>query len=137
MRRTDRTTRTTTGITTTGITTVALATALATSPAGAGSSPWGWPGGSCPTPSALVVLLGATALGRAWFGVVLVAAYGIGMALTLLGAGLLLVRFQDWIERHFLDRSWWPVLLRVAPVVTAALLVGSGLMIAARGLATA
>jgi ABC-type nickel/cobalt efflux system permease component RcnA len=97
----------------------------------------GMAGGLVPTPSALVVLLGATALGRAWFGVVLVAAYGIGMALTLLGAGLLLVRFQDWIERHFLDRSWWPVLLRVAPVVTAALLVGSGLMIAARGLATA
>ena len=97
----------------------------------------GMAGGLVPTPSALVVLLGATALGRAWFGVVLVAAYGIGMALTLLGAGLLLVRCQDWIERHFLDRSWWPVLLRVAPVVTAALLVGSGLMIAARGLATA
>jgi ABC-type nickel/cobalt efflux system permease component RcnA len=97
----------------------------------------GMAGGLVPTPSALVVLLGATALGRAWFGVVLVAAYGIGMALTLLGAGLLLVRCQDWIERHFLDRSWWPVVLRVAPVVTAALLVGSGLMIAARGLATA
>ena len=45
----------------------------------------GMAGGLVPTPSALVVLLGATALGRAWFGVLLVAIYGIGMALTLLG----------------------------------------------------
>jgi ABC-type nickel/cobalt efflux system permease component RcnA len=96
----------------------------------------GMAGGLVPTPSALVVLLGATALGRAWFGVVLVAAYGIGMALTLLGAGLLLVRFQDWLERRFLGRPWWSVVLRLAPVVTAGLLVTSGIVIAVRGLAT-
>lgn len=97
----------------------------------------GMAGGLVPTPSALVVLLGATALGRAWFGVVLVGAYGVGMALTLLGAGLLLVRIQGWLERRFLLRPWWSTLLRVAPLFTAAVLVASGLMIAARGLATA
>jgi ABC-type nickel/cobalt efflux system permease component RcnA len=96
----------------------------------------GMAGGLVPTPSALVVLLGATALGRAWFGVVLVAAYGIGMAITLLGAGLLLVRFQDWLERRFLGQPWWSVVLRLAPVVTAGLLVTSGIIIAVRGLAT-
>ena len=49
-------------------------------------------GGLVPSPSALLVLLGATALGRAWFGVLLVVAYGVGMAVTLTVAGLLLLR---------------------------------------------
>jgi len=40
-------------------------------------------GGLVPSPSALVVLLGAIALGRTWFGVVLVLGYGVGMAATL------------------------------------------------------
>lgn len=97
----------------------------------------GMAGGLVPTPSALVVLLGATALGRAWFGVLLVAVYGIGMAVTLLGAGLLLVRLQGWLERRFLNRAWWATLLRVAPVATAAVLLLSGVTIALRGLATA
>ncbi|MEK8143928.1 hypothetical protein NKH18_24290 [Streptomyces sp. M10(2022)] len=41
-------------------------------------------------PSALVVLLGAIALSRTYFGVLLVVSYGLGMALTLTSAGLLL-----------------------------------------------
>ncbi|MEV4561468.1 high frequency lysogenization protein HflD [Kitasatospora sp. NPDC049285] len=48
-------------------------------------------GGLVPSPSALVVLLGAVALGRTLFGVALVIGYGVGMAATLTGAGLLLV----------------------------------------------
>ncbi|MFB7944222.1 hypothetical protein ACFC6L_04825 [Kitasatospora phosalacinea] len=48
-------------------------------------------GGLVPSPSALLVLLGAVALGRTVFGVTLVLAYGVGMAATLTGAGLLLV----------------------------------------------
>src|SRR5205823_6162900 len=52
----------------------------------------GFAGGLVPSPSAVVVLLGAIALGRAWLGVALVVAYGAGMALTLCGAGLLLTR---------------------------------------------
>ena len=59
------------------------------------------------------------------------------MALTLLGAGLLLVRLQSWLERRFPERAWWSMVLRVAPVLTAAVLVGSGVTIALRGLATA
>ena len=58
-------------------------------------------GGLVPTPSALVVLLGAIALHRTWFGVLLVALYGLGMAGALMGAGLLLVRLQGWLERHW------------------------------------
>ena len=46
-------------------------------------------GGLVPSPSALLLLLAATAVGRAWFGVVLVVAFGIGMATSLAAVGLL------------------------------------------------
>ena len=49
-------------------------------------------GGLVPSPSALVVLLGAMALGRTAFGVMTVVAYGLGMAATLLAAALALRR---------------------------------------------
>ena len=52
----------------------------------------GFAGGLVPTPTAVVVLLGATAIGRAWFGALLVLAYGLGMAATLVAAGVLLAR---------------------------------------------
>ena len=51
-------------------------------------------GGLVPSPSALVVLLAAIGLGRTAFGILLVVAYGVGMAGTLAGAGLLLVAVQ-------------------------------------------
>jgi ABC-type nickel/cobalt efflux system permease component RcnA len=54
----------------------------------------GLAGGLVPSPSALVVLLGAIGLGRAGLGVMLVVAYGIGMAGTLTAVGLLLVVAQ-------------------------------------------
>jgi ABC-type nickel/cobalt efflux system permease component RcnA len=46
-------------------------------------------GGLLPSPSALVLLLGAVGLGRAWLGVLLVLAFGVGMATTLAVVGLL------------------------------------------------
>ena len=90
-------------------------------------------GGLVPTPSALVVLLGAIALHRTWFGVVLVGLYGLGMAGVLMGAGLLLVRLQDWLERNWYQRPRAAVLLRYLPAITAILLVGGGLSIVLRG----
>jgi ABC-type nickel/cobalt efflux system permease component RcnA len=90
-------------------------------------------GGLVPTPSALVVLLGATALGRPWFGVTLVAVYGLGMAATLMAAGVALVRLQGWLETRWNGASWLNVTMRVAPLVTACLLFAGGLSIAARG----
>lgn len=91
-------------------------------------------GGLVPTPSALVVLLGAAALGRTWFGVVLVAVYGVGMATTLLVAGVALVRLQGWLERHWFGSRWLATTLRFAPFVTAAALVLAGVTLAARSL---
>jgi nickel/cobalt transporter (NicO) family protein len=59
----------------------------------------GLAGGLVPSPSALVVLLGAIGLGRAVFGVLLVLAYGLGMAGALTGAGLLLLAVQRRVSR--------------------------------------
>ena len=90
-------------------------------------------GGLVPTPSALVVLLGAVALHRTWFGVVLVGLYGLGMAAALMGAGLLLVRLQRWLEQHWYQRPRAALVLRYLPSITALLLVGGGLSIVLRG----
>jgi nickel/cobalt transporter (NicO) family protein len=59
-------------------------------------------GGLVPSPTALVVLLGAAALGRLWLGIVLIIVYGLGMAATLTAAGLLLLKVRDrwaWLGR--------------------------------------
>lgn len=91
-----------------------------------------------PSPSALVVLLSAIALGRTVFGVVLVLVYGIGMAGTLTLAGVLLVRVRDRLQERDrsasrarrIVRSW----SRVAPYATAGLVVVVGLGLAVRSL---
>ncbi|MEV0568651.1 hypothetical protein [Dactylosporangium sp. NPDC050588] len=90
-------------------------------------------GGLVPSPSALVVLLGAVALGRTWFGVLLVLAYGFGMAATLTAAGLLLIKIRDrWPARlRISDR-----LTRLAPTGTAALVLLVGSALAVRSLVT-
>jgi ABC-type nickel/cobalt efflux system permease component RcnA len=93
----------------------------------------GFAGGLVPSPSALVVLLGAMALGRAWFGVVLVIAYGIGMAGTLTGAGVLLLRARGVLDR---GRGRFQSLARVAgalPLATSSVIVALGVALAARG----
>ena len=90
-------------------------------------------GGLVPSPSALVVLLGAIALGRTWFGVGLVLGYGVGMAVTLMAAGLLLVKFRDGIVARMTTRSDRLVgkLSTLTPIFTALLviLVGAGLVL--------
>ena len=95
----------------------------------------GLAGGLVPTPSALVVLLGSTAIGRPWFGVVLVGIYGIGMAAVLAAAGLLLVRLQALVERYWYGRGSIGSALRWLPVATATVLVAGGTTIVMRGAA--
>jgi ABC-type nickel/cobalt efflux system permease component RcnA len=93
-------------------------------------------GGLVPSPSALVVLLGATALGRAWFGVLLVLCYGIGMAITLTAAGLLLLRAQGAIERRGWTLRRGRDLARLLPIATASVVVMVGIGLVARGVMT-
>ena len=98
----------------------------------------GLAGGMVPTPSALLVLLGSLALGHAWFGVLLVLCYGVGMTATLVGAGLLLVRGWATIER-WLDRVGSVRVLQVSrllPVGSASVIVAAGVFLVARSAMT-
>jgi nickel/cobalt exporter len=97
----------------------------------------GFVGGFLPSPSAVVVLLGAIALGRAWFGAVLVIAYGAGMAATLTGAGLLVLRARDALDRRLVglrSSRLAGVVGRLIPVGTAVVIVGVGTYLSLRGL---
>lgn len=97
----------------------------------------GFAGGLVPSPSAVVVLVGAAALGKAWFGLVLVLAFGVGLALTLTGVGFAVVRAGDGMTR-LLDRrprlAGGPavaLLRRTVPLVSALVVValGAGLVL--------
>ncbi|GAA0268844.1 High-affinity nickel-transporter [Cryptosporangium japonicum] len=94
-------------------------------------------GGLVPSPSALIILLGAIGLGRTWFGVLLVVGYGLGMAGALTAAGLALIVLQERVSRW---RRWerlprltarWSA---AAPLATAALVLVVGLGLAGRSL---
>ena len=97
-------------------------------------------GGLVPSPSALVILLSAIALGRTWFGILLVVSYGFGMASTLTAAGILLVKVRDRYQHRMQSTSGrvrgaarrWGI---VAPYFTAGLvlIVGVGLAIRSLG----
>lgn len=89
-------------------------------------------GGMVPSPSALVVLLGAIALGRTWFGIALVLGYGLGMALTLVGAGLLMVRARATLTGRLRGRPSMARVAQALPVVTASFVVIAGIGLAAR-----
>jgi ABC-type nickel/cobalt efflux system permease component RcnA len=97
----------------------------------------GLAGGLVPSPSALVVLVGAIALHRAWFGVVLVVCYGAGMALTLVGIGLLLSRLRGRFVNRIRPEGRFATALAALPLLTAALICVIGLALAARGLSQA
>lgn len=104
-----------------------------------GPAPTGWKalilpglaGGMVPSPSALLVLLGGIAIGRAWFGVVLVLAYGVGMALALVGAGFLLQRVRLRVAER-LESATWARISAALPLATSSLIILGGLVIVAR-----
>ncbi len=58
----------------------------------------GLAGGVIPSTNALIILLAAIATGRAAYGLVLVVAFGLGMAVVLGGVGLGLVLARDRLE---------------------------------------
>ena len=100
----------------------------------------GLAGGLVPSPSAVVVLVGAAALGQAWFGFLLVVAYGAGLALTLAAAGFAVVRLRETTTRRLALRPrgrLFSLVGRTAPMVSAVvvLTLGGGLLL--RGGATA
>jgi hypothetical protein len=89
-------------------------------------------GGLLPCPSALVVMLGAIALHRTAFGLVLVIAFSTGLALTLTSVGLLVLYARRFVDRVPSSGR----LVSVLPVASACIvtLLGAGLTL--RGLDT-
>jgi ABC-type nickel/cobalt efflux system permease component RcnA len=84
--------------------------------------------GLLPCPSAMVLMLGAISLGRTAYGLVLVVAFSLGLAIVLSSIGLLFL-----YARRFMDRL--PLGGRMAnaiPVASAVVIVGLGLILTVR-----
>lgn len=86
-------------------------------------------GGLLPSPTALVVLLGAVALRRVALGVVLVAAFSVGLAAALAAVGILVLQARSFASRR-LGASAGELL----PILSAAAIVAVGLFLTARAL---
>ncbi|MEV8020950.1 sulfite exporter TauE/SafE family protein [Streptomyces sp. NPDC086554] len=98
----------------------------------------GFAGGLVPSPSAVVVLVGAAALGEAWFGLLLVLAYGMGLAVTLTAAGFLVVRVGSAAGRRLrMPRRLHRATHRFLPVGSACVVVALGCGLVFKGAATA
>jgi nickel/cobalt transporter (NicO) family protein len=90
-------------------------------------------GGLLPCPSALLALLGAVAVGRAGFGLLVVVAFSLGLAATLTGVGLLFLYAGRFLERRAISGRW-SGMLRFAPAAAAVAVTASGVMIVVRSL---
>jgi nickel/cobalt transporter (NicO) family protein len=87
-------------------------------------------GGLLPCPSALVVLLAAISLHRLAFGLVLIVAFSIGLALSITGLGLAAVL----AKRAFAGRSFDGLLVRALPAVSAAVILAAGVAMTVRAI---
>ncbi|MFI0966875.1 sulfite exporter TauE/SafE family protein [Streptomyces sp. NPDC021080] len=102
----------------------------------------GFAGGLVPSPSAVVVLVGAAALGQAWFGLLLVLAYGVGLALTLTAAGFAVVKLGSGMNRALAGRRNWAegrlvtLVRRTAPLGSALIVVALGAGLVLKGAAS-
>ncbi|MDT9696211.1 nickel transporter [Streptomyces sp. P17] len=114
-----------------------------TAPTVRGTILLGFAGGLVPSPSAVVVLVGAAALGHAWFGLLLVVAYGVGLALTLTAAGFAVVRLGAGASRVLERRPRWAahplagLVRRTAPLLSAWVVVALGAGLVLKGAASA
>ncbi|MER6923555.1 nickel transporter, partial [Streptomyces spiralis] len=114
-----------------------------TAPTVRGTILLGFAGGLVPSPSAVVVLVGAAALGQAWFGLLLVVAYGAGLALTLTAAGFAVVKLGSGVTRVMGRGPRWtthPVaalVRRTMPLASALVVVALGAGLVFRGAASA
>ncbi|MDQ3553056.1 MAG: sulfite exporter TauE/SafE family protein [Chloroflexota bacterium] len=88
-------------------------------------------GGLVPSASAILILVGSIAAGRPAYGMVLTLAFGLGMAVVLVGVGVLLVRARGLIERWPRGDRLAPLLSRL-PILTAVVFVLVGVAISAQ-----
>jgi ABC-type nickel/cobalt efflux system permease component RcnA len=86
--------------------------------------------GLIPCPSALVVLLGAVAQDQIALGMLMIVAFSLGLAATLTGLGLAVVRAGRVLGRLALPAR----IVGALPAVSALLIVGVGIVLTAEAL---
>jgi ABC-type nickel/cobalt efflux system permease component RcnA len=87
-----------------------------------------------PSISALAILLGSLQAQRPAWGLVLVVAFGVGMAVVLAGIGLALVYARRAVERFSIGGGWgrlWAGL----PVATAVVVIVAGVYLTSQSFA--
>ena len=87
-------------------------------------------GGALPCPSALVVLLSAISLHRIGFGLLLIVAFSLGLAVVLTSIGLLLVYAASFTKRFELRGS----LMQRMPLASSLVITILGCVIAFRAI---
>jgi nickel/cobalt exporter len=87
-------------------------------------------GGLLPCPSALVVLLAAISLHRVAFGLLLIVAFSLGLALSITGVGLVAVA----AKRAFARARFDGVVLRALPSLSAAVILLAGVLMTVHAL---
>jgi len=93
-------------------------------------------GGIAPCPAALVVLLAALALDQVAYGLFLIVAFSFGLAATLTGLGIAVVRGATWLQgRPQFERfvTYGPLVSACVISLIGAVMVGQGF--AERGIA--
>jgi nickel/cobalt exporter len=88
----------------------------------------GLAGGLIPSTSALLILLGSMAAGRAAFGLVLVVGFGLGMALVMSGVGLAMILARTRLDR-MPSRSGLGRLATAAPLLASVAVLTLGLVL--------
>jgi nickel/cobalt exporter len=83
-------------------------------------------GGLVPCPSALVLLLTAVSLGRTGLGLILLVAFSAGLAVVLTATGLVVLYAKQWLPDG--QKAASHALFRYLPVVSAAIIVGFGVV---------
>ena len=94
----------------------------------------GLAGGLIPSTSALIILLGSIAAGRPAFGLVLVVAFGFGMAAVMTGVGLAMIVARTRLDR-MPSRSSLGRLAAAAPLLASIAMLTLGLVLTWQALA--
>jgi len=85
-------------------------------------------GGLVPCESALVLLLSAIALGRVGLGLLLLAAFSAGLAVVLMGIGMLAIYANEWLPNGPGRTMRW------LPVASGIVVIGVGIVMTAASL---
>ena len=103
-----------------------------TAPLTFGSTIWAAMSGAvAPCPAALVVLLAAVALNQVTYGIFVIVAFSIGLATTLTGLGIAVVRSAGWLQ----SRRGFERFVRYGPTASAVVISAIGAVMVGQGFA--